>query len=102
MTSFLSSVWRWVTKPAGLDLVEATIRIEEEFGLRISDEDAARLSTPREVVDYLMTRIEVRGTWSKDYVHESVWTILEEELGIDRKDFNDDSHFIEDMGAYGI
>lgn len=83
----------------GLDLVETVIRIEEEFEIRISDQDAARLTTPREVIDYLMSRHEVAEKWSRDYVSLSFWMILEDELGIDRNDFHGDSRFIEDMGA---
>jgi len=83
----------------GLDLVEAVMRIEEEFEIRIADGDAETLTTPRMVIDYLMGRPEVADKWSRDYVSLSVWMILEDELGIDRKDFHDDSRFIQDMGA---
>ena len=85
-----------------MDLVEATSRIEEVFELRITDEDASRLTTPGEVVDYLMPRIEFLGKGTREEVLSSVWTILEEELGIDRNNFNESSRFVEDMGAYGI
>jgi len=46
-----------------------------------------------------MEQPEVKGKWSIDYVTLTLWMILEDELGIDRKDFHDDSRFIEDMGA---
>ena len=99
MSSFLSSVWRWVTKPDGMDLVELVYRVEEEFDLTMSDEDAALISTPRQLIDYLMMRSEVSPRWSRDYVALSVWMMVEEELGIDRNDFDEDSRFIEDMGV---
>lgn len=83
----------------GLDLVETFFRIEEEFEIRIFDEDSEPVTTPRQLIDYLMSRPEVSPKWSRDYVSLSVWMILEDELAIDRKDFNDDSRFIEDMGA---
>jgi len=82
----------------GLDAVETVMRIEEEFEITISDEIAATLTTPREVIDYLMTRSEVSEKWSRDYIAVSVWLILEDELGIKREDYNEDSRFIEDMG----
>ncbi len=39
----------------GLDSVELVIAFEERFGVKISDEVAEELTTPRKVVDYLMT-----------------------------------------------
>jgi acyl carrier protein len=81
----------------GLDLLETTLRIEEEFHIRIPDQDAEKLKTPRQVIDYLMSRPEVSGKWSRDYVDLSVWMILEEQA-IKREDFTEDSRFIEDMG----
>lgn len=32
------------------------------------------------------------------YVEVLIWQIIEDEAGIDRKDYNEDSRFIEDMG----
>ena len=83
----------------GLDLVELTIRVEEEFEITIPDEAAAKITTPGQLVEYLMGRPEVGEKWSRDYVHLSVWMMIEDELAIRREDFNDDSRFIEDMGA---
>lgn len=40
-----------------LELVELTGIIEEEFGLEIPDEDALRLQTVQDVVDYIEERI---------------------------------------------
>jgi hypothetical protein len=82
----------------GLDLVETVYRIEEEFEIIIPREVSEKLTTPRMVIDYLMSLPKVNEKWSKDYVELSVWMIIEDEGGIDRKDFNDDSRFVEDMG----
>lgn len=41
----------------GLDGVEFVMAIEETFQIAISDEDAARMRTPRNVVDYVLTRL---------------------------------------------
>ena len=38
----------------GLDLVELVMEIEDEFELRIADEDAETLTTPGQVTDYLV------------------------------------------------
>lgn len=36
-----------------LDVVELVMSLEDEFGISISDEDAAQLSTVRRIVEYL-------------------------------------------------
>lgn len=82
----------------GLDLVEIAMRIEEEFEITFSDEDAADLYTPGDVINYLMTLPKVYEKRSRDFVSNAVWKIVEEEGGIKRENFNDDSRFIEDMG----
>ena len=83
----------------GLDLVEMVCTLESEFEITIHDEITVTLTTPRAVISYLLSREEVSQKWSKEYVSLSVWMIIENELAVDRKDFNDDSRFVEDMGA---
>jgi hypothetical protein len=41
----------------GLDGVEFVMALEESFHIAISDEDAVRMQTPRDVVDYLIDRL---------------------------------------------
>src|SRR3954466_4666726 len=43
----------------GLDIVEFIIAVEGAFGLDIPDHDAARLETPRHLIDYLAARLPV-------------------------------------------
>jgi acyl carrier protein len=83
----------------GLDLVELVYRVEEEFDIQMSDEDAALITTTGQLIDYLMARPELAGLRTRDTVAEEVWQIVEDELGVDRKNFNEDSRLIEDMGA---
>jgi len=83
----------------GLEVVEMVIRVEEEFEISIPDQEASQIETPGQLIDYLLARPEVSEKWSRDYVHLSVWMIIEDELGIKKEDFNDDSRFIQDMGA---
>jgi acyl carrier protein len=42
----------------GLDSVELVIRLEDELGIEIPDEAAARMYTPRDVIEYVMGRVE--------------------------------------------
>jgi hypothetical protein len=43
----------------GLDAVELVIRTENEFGITISDADATRITTPRELACFVSSRIRV-------------------------------------------
>lgn len=40
-----------------LDLVELIMSLEEEFGIEISDEDAERIATVQDAVDYIEERV---------------------------------------------
>ena len=40
-----------------LDLVELIMSLEEQFGLQISDEDAEKITTVGEAVDYIYEKI---------------------------------------------
>ncbi len=82
----------------GLDLVSIVYAIEEEFEIEIPSSIAEHITTPRMVIEYLMSLQEVGGKWSRGYVEECVWQIIENEGGIQREDFTPDSRFIEDMG----
>jgi hypothetical protein len=82
----------------GLDLVEMVVRIEEEFEVRIPDEVAETLLTPRNVVDFLMTQPSIQSISSRETVALKLWFVLEDELGIERYLYTEDSRFIQDMG----
>lgn len=43
----------------GLDIVQLVMDVEEAFGIAIPDEEAARMRTPRMVLEYLGTRLPV-------------------------------------------
>lgn len=47
-----------------LDLVELIMKIEEEFGGDISDEEAQKITTVGEAVNYIETRMKGEGTRS--------------------------------------
>ena len=41
-----------------LDVVELVMALEEEFGLEISDEDAEKIATVKQAVDYIETHVK--------------------------------------------
>lgn len=82
----------------GLDIVELFIQFEDEFELKIPDEIASTLETPRMVIDYLMTTPEIRNKgWLRDFVADKIWHLIENSRGDIRK-YNEDSYFTTDMG----
>lgn len=82
----------------GLDLVEMVMRIEEEFEIMIPDEVAETLVTPRAVIDYLMTLPEINKNRSREQVRQMVLIMVEDESGVSRDHFDENSRFIEDLG----
>jgi acyl carrier protein len=50
-----------ITKDLGadsLDAVELTMALEDEFGMRIPDEDAEKITTVRQAIDYVARTID--------------------------------------------
>jgi len=41
-----------------LDVVELVMALEEEFGLEISDEDAEKLSTVKQAIEYIESHVK--------------------------------------------
>lgn len=41
-----------------LDLVELVMTMEEQFGIKITDEEAAEIKTVGDAVDFVMTRVD--------------------------------------------
>lgn len=42
-----------------VDMLSLMLEFEEAFGFEISDEDAPRLTTPRAIVDYILSANEI-------------------------------------------
>ena len=83
----------------GLELVELVCRLEEEFEITIPNEAAEKMTTPRAVIDHIASIPSVSSKWSRGYIEITVWLAVEDELGIDRNEFDLDSRFVQDMGA---
>jgi hypothetical protein len=62
--------------------------------VRIPNEVAAQLYTPRRVTDYLMST-EVGKVMAREEVAAKVREVIEEETGI--SEFTEDSHFVDDL-----
>lgn len=83
----------------GLDLVEIVMRIEEDFEIEIPDRVAETLTTPGKVIDYLANLPKFSDlNRPREYIADKVWRIIEDVAGVDRRDYYEESRFIEDMG----
>jgi acyl carrier protein len=78
----------------GLDTVELVMAFEERFGIRIPDEDASDLTTPRRVTDYIFGKVGHRCL-TREQVAAVVREVIVEQTAV--FDFTEDSRFVEDM-----
>jgi hypothetical protein len=78
----------------GLDTIELVMAFEDKFGVRILDEDAGQLTTPRKVIDYIMSKVGSRGM-TRVQVAAIVRQVIEEQTAI--SGFSDDDDFVNDM-----
>ena len=82
----------------GLDIVELIMSVEAEFEIEIPDEIAETFTTPRAIIDYLAKLPKFSDlNRPREYIADKVWLIIEDVVGIDLHDYNEDSRFIEDM-----
>ena len=93
-----------------LDSVEVLIALEEVFDVTISDAEAAAMTTPRDVIDWLLPRVcnkepnekarhflqgQQIGVWQREQVSSVVRAIIVEHTGT--KAFDEDSSFRSDI-----
>ncbi len=81
----------------GLDTVELVIAIEDAFEVRFGNEDAAKLTTPAEVTDYLMDRVRTNGgdPCPSQAGFYRLRSVLMMEFGIPRQQIHPDSSWCE-------
>ncbi len=73
--------------------------VEEEFGVRLGDADAAYLETPGSVIDYIVENASASDGMSetefRDHVAGVVGEIMARTLGVTR--YREDSRFVQDL-----
>ena len=77
----------------GLDAASLAIAYEEALGVVITDAAAARMRTPRDVIDYFAAHLPER---TRDEIAEVVRRVTLEQLG--NVDYAEDKFFIQDFG----
>lgn len=74
----------------GLDSIELVLATEAEFGIAIDDNDAANLSTPRLLTDYVFTRLGVEGSSKQHCLSQAAFyqirSVLIRQFGALRKE----------------
>lgn len=93
-----------------LDSVEVLIALEETFEVTITDSEAEAMTTPRGVIDWLLSRVSDRqpnekamrilsgqpaSPWDRAQVSAVVRAIIVEQTGT--RDFGEDSSFRNDI-----
>ena len=82
----------------GLDTVELVMRIEETFGIEIHDRVASTLYTPRDVMDFILTQVEVSDAplpCLSQMAFHSLRIAFVETLGLQRRQIRPDTALAE-------
>ena len=88
----------------GLDSVELVMAVEEEFGISISDADAQKMLTPKEVINFVESRRglvslpQPKGNPSRTEIAKTVKRLVIEQLGIPEAVYGEDKEFVRDLG----
>jgi acyl carrier protein len=88
----------------GLDTVELIMAVEEEFGMKIPNGEAAKLGTAGDISSYVQRRLESDrgqpvGGAERIAVWERVKALIVEQLGVDPERVTEDAHIVFDLGA---
>ncbi len=83
----------------GLDTVELVYAIESEFGITISDDDAASLERVGQIHSFVVHSLAHRGeSVDRDEIFERLKRIFTDQFCIPSKDVVPDAHIAYDLG----
>jgi acyl carrier protein len=88
----------------GLDTVELIMAIEEEFGMKIPNHDAAKLDTVGQISAYIQSRLEHQRGRPLDEIEsaahwERIKKIVVEQLGVAPERVTREAHLRFDLGV---
>ena len=87
----------------GLDTVELVMTLEEEFGIEIPNEDAARLATVGEIADYILARLASGGGSIESIDLAALWvrvkSVVVRQLGVAPDKVTRTASVVQDLGA---
>ena len=84
----------------GLDTLEIVLGWEEEFDIRIPNEVAATIETPRQAGDYIEQALSSESRpLPREEIDHAVKVVVIKQLCIDESIYGPDVKFVEEMGA---
>ena len=85
----------------GLEMVELTMEIEDQFRIEISDQEASRFETVGQIYDYLRARLGPAGSgkWSDERIWLTLQDIIVKQLGVPREAVVREANFARDFDA---
>ena len=83
----------------GLDLVELTMKIEEEFAIAIPDNVAATLGALGQIRDFVLQTLTARGDEPDEAdIWDLVKRVVAHQSGVAAEILRPETHLIEDLG----
>jgi acyl carrier protein len=85
----------------GLDTVELIMRVEEHFGIEISNAEAAKLETVGLLHGYIVGELSQVGRFNgdRDAVYAQLRELICNQLGIEPEEVVPSARFVDDLGA---
>jgi acyl carrier protein len=84
----------------GLDTVELIMRVEEDFGIGISDREAEQLTTVGQIHQHVLAALRQRGTPADaEKVFSQLREIICDQLGINPEVVVPGASIVDDLGA---
>ena len=104
----------------GLDIVELFMRVEEEFGIDIPDEEAGQANTVGDIYQIVVAKLALRdfgklmpttaslgisdsakanaGRWTEDEIWERLVVVFVEQIGVEKEEIIPTARLVDDLG----
>lgn len=100
MTGFLKLIASGPRNNMGLDTVELTMAIEDEFGVAFLDADAAKLSRVGDIHSYVLRVLRERGeTPDSEAIWERLRAVVVDQLGVRPEEVTTSADIVGDLHA---
>jgi acyl carrier protein len=84
----------------GLDTVELAIAVEEEFDIKISDADAAKLGILGDLHNYVVEALRQKNeTPDEEQVWQRIKKVVIDQLGVRPEEVTRSAHIVKDLHA---